>query len=141
MAFITPVHVGAVVSCYCDVLEIGRSSVRIMVEVWINSRHDGEPIKVGHLNYYTGPFADVGDWFAATTEFTVAHANDTGDPIDAETALGTGLVSRVQGNHVGLRVALEVLADVADDQLLQIGVEGLALEAHHQALPGQLLRG
>ncbi len=46
MAFLTPVHVGAVVSCYCDVLEIGRSSIRIMVEVWINSRHDGEPLKV-----------------------------------------------------------------------------------------------
>jgi len=46
MAFLTPVHVGAVVSCYCDVLEIGRSSIRIVVEVWINSKHDGEPIKV-----------------------------------------------------------------------------------------------
>ena len=46
MSFLTPVHVGAVVSCYCDVLEIGRSSIRIMVEVWINSKHDGEPIKV-----------------------------------------------------------------------------------------------
>ena len=46
MAFLTPVHVGAVVSCYCDVLEVGRSSVRIVVEVWINSQHDGEPIKV-----------------------------------------------------------------------------------------------
>jgi acyl-CoA thioesterase YciA len=46
MAFITPVHVGAVVSCYCDVVEIGRSSIRIVVEVWIDSPHDGEPIKV-----------------------------------------------------------------------------------------------
>ena len=46
MVLLTPVHVGAVVSCYCDVLEIGRSSVRIVVEVWINSQHDGEPIKV-----------------------------------------------------------------------------------------------
>ena len=46
MAFLTPVHVGAVVSCYSDVLEIGRSSIRIVVEVWINSKHDGEPIKV-----------------------------------------------------------------------------------------------
>lgn len=46
MAFLTPVHVGAVVSCYTDVLEIGRSSIRIVVEVWINSQHDGEPIKV-----------------------------------------------------------------------------------------------
>ena len=46
MAFLTPVHVGAVVRCYTDVLEIGRSSIRIMVEVWIDSKHDGEPIKV-----------------------------------------------------------------------------------------------
>lgn len=46
MAFLTPVHVGAVVTCYTDVLEVGRSSIRIMVEVWINSRHDGYPIKV-----------------------------------------------------------------------------------------------
>jgi acyl-CoA thioesterase YciA len=46
MAFLTPVHVGAVVTCYCDVLEVGRSSIRIVVEVWINSKHDGEPIKV-----------------------------------------------------------------------------------------------
>ena len=46
MAFLTPVHVGAVVSCFCDVLEIGRSSIRIIVEVWINSKQDGEPIKV-----------------------------------------------------------------------------------------------
>jgi acyl-CoA thioesterase YciA len=46
MAFLTPVHVGAVVSCYCDVLEVGRSSIRIVVEVWINSKHDGEPLKV-----------------------------------------------------------------------------------------------
>ena len=46
MAFLTPVHMGAVVSCYADILDIGRSSIRIMVEVWINSQHDGEPIKV-----------------------------------------------------------------------------------------------
>lgn len=46
MAFLTPVHVGAVVSCYCDVLEIGRSSVRILVEVWIKSKQDDEPLKV-----------------------------------------------------------------------------------------------
>jgi len=46
MAFLTPVHVGAVVTCYTDVLEVGRTSIRIMVEVWINSKHDGEPIKV-----------------------------------------------------------------------------------------------
>ena len=46
MAFLTPVQVGAVVSCYCDVLEVGRSSIRIIVEVWINSPRDGGPLKV-----------------------------------------------------------------------------------------------
>jgi acyl-CoA thioesterase YciA len=46
MVFLTPVHMGAVVSCYADILDIGHSSIRIMVEVWINSQHDGEPIKV-----------------------------------------------------------------------------------------------
>mgnify|MGYP000243784096 CR=1 FL=1 len=46
MVFLTPVHVGAVVAGYCDVLEIGRSSIRIIVEVWINSLKDREPIKV-----------------------------------------------------------------------------------------------
>ncbi len=46
MVFLTPVHMGAIVTCYADILDIGRSSVRVMVEVWINSKHDGEPIKV-----------------------------------------------------------------------------------------------
>jgi len=46
MSFLTPVHVGAVVSCYCDILDIGRSSVRVLIEVWINSQHDGDPIIV-----------------------------------------------------------------------------------------------
>ena len=46
MSFLTPVHVGALVSCYCDILDTGRSSVRVLIEVWINSQHDGEPIKV-----------------------------------------------------------------------------------------------
>jgi acyl-CoA thioesterase YciA len=46
MVFLTPVHMGAIVTCYADILDIGRSSVRVMVEVWINSKHDGESIKV-----------------------------------------------------------------------------------------------
>tara|TARA_B110000444_G_scaffold220429_1_gene221179 strand:- start:1432 stop:1827 length:396 start_codon:yes stop_codon:yes gene_type:complete len=46
MVFLTPVHVGAVVSCYTEVLETGRSSMRIFVEVWINGKNAGEPTKV-----------------------------------------------------------------------------------------------
>ncbi|PIE39645.1 MAG: acyl-CoA thioesterase [Gammaproteobacteria bacterium] len=46
MTFLSPVHVGATVSCYTDCLEIGRSSVRMLVEVWINAKDDNEPVKV-----------------------------------------------------------------------------------------------
>ena len=34
------------------------------------------PIKVGHLTYHTGPFADVGPWFDGITEFTVSVINE-----------------------------------------------------------------
>lgn len=34
MSFMVPVQVGAVVSCYTDVLSIGRSSIHVQVEVW-----------------------------------------------------------------------------------------------------------
>lgn len=46
MAFYTPVHVGAVVSCYTEVLDIGRSSIRIGVEVWASRRTLAERAKV-----------------------------------------------------------------------------------------------
>ena len=35
MQFLTAVHIGAVVSCYTNITEIGRSSVKIHVEAWI----------------------------------------------------------------------------------------------------------
>ncbi len=44
MAFLTPVKVGSVVSCYTDIVEVGRSSIRISVEVWINPHRN--PVKV-----------------------------------------------------------------------------------------------
>ncbi len=46
MAFYTPVQVGSVVSCYTEVLEIGRSSIRINVEVWIMRPRQTERVKV-----------------------------------------------------------------------------------------------
>lgn len=46
MAFYTPVQVGAVVSCYTEVLDIGRSSIRINVEVWIVRPRQEELVKV-----------------------------------------------------------------------------------------------
>jgi len=46
MVFLTPVHVGAVVSCYTKVLNTGRSSMKISVDVWINHKETFEPVKV-----------------------------------------------------------------------------------------------
>ncbi len=46
MAFLRPVPVGATISCYCDVIEIGRSSVKIMVDVWLRIYETRERYKV-----------------------------------------------------------------------------------------------
>ncbi|ARN73929.1 acyl-CoA thioesterase [Oceanicoccus sagamiensis] len=46
MQFLIAVHVGAIVSCYTEVTKIGRSSVHINVEVWINEKKTFEPVKV-----------------------------------------------------------------------------------------------
>lgn len=35
MAFLRPVPVGSTVSCYCEIIEIGRSSIKTLVEVWV----------------------------------------------------------------------------------------------------------
>jgi acyl-CoA thioesterase YciA len=45
MAFLRPVPVGATVSCYCEVLEVGRSSIKTLIEVWVK-HYDGEQQKV-----------------------------------------------------------------------------------------------
>jgi acyl-CoA thioesterase YciA len=46
MQFLSAVHVGAIVSCYTRVLDIGRTSIRIGVEVWIKHKLSYEPVKV-----------------------------------------------------------------------------------------------
>ncbi|WP_101758602.1 acyl-CoA thioesterase [Oceanicoccus sp. KOV_DT_Chl] len=46
MKFLTAVHVGAIVSCYTNIIDVGRSSIRISVEVWITDRNNFEPVKV-----------------------------------------------------------------------------------------------
>ena len=46
MKFLTAVHVGAVVSCHTNIMDIGRSSIRINVQVWITKRQSFEQIKV-----------------------------------------------------------------------------------------------
>jgi acyl-CoA thioesterase YciA len=46
MVFLRPVAVGSVVSCYTKVVNIGRSSMTIMVEVWAQHHSDRECRKV-----------------------------------------------------------------------------------------------
>lgn len=44
MSFLIPLHVGALLSCYTKVVNVGRSSIQVIVEVWIEQ--DGNSIKV-----------------------------------------------------------------------------------------------
>lgn len=46
MVFLRPVSIGATVSCYTDVQDIGRSSMHIMIEVWTTNAQTGNVVKV-----------------------------------------------------------------------------------------------
>lgn len=42
VSFLYPVSVGSIVSCYADVMQIGRSSMHINIEVWISNSIAGQ---------------------------------------------------------------------------------------------------
>jgi len=46
MVFLRPVKVGDIVGCYTQLLSIGRSSMKIMVEVWETDDLDGSQTKL-----------------------------------------------------------------------------------------------
>ncbi|GGC64380.1 acyl-CoA thioesterase [Marinobacter halophilus] len=46
MEFLSPLRVGSQVSCYCELVDIGRSSMKINVEVWTLDRTAKTPRKV-----------------------------------------------------------------------------------------------
>jgi acyl-CoA thioesterase YciA len=46
ISFLAPVHVGDLVSCYVEPLELGRTSLMILVEVWVTVFKTGEERKV-----------------------------------------------------------------------------------------------
>lgn len=46
MNFLVPLKVGSLVSCYCDIVDTGQSSIRVFVEVWARLSNTGETIKV-----------------------------------------------------------------------------------------------
>ena len=53
MAFLRPVPVGSAVSCYCDVLEVGRSSIKVLIEVWVKQyeKHVQHKVTEGEFVY------------------------------------------------------------------------------------------
>jgi acyl-CoA thioesterase YciA len=51
MSFLRPVPVGATVSCYCDALEVGRSSIHVIVEVWLKQPCSSELVKVTEATF------------------------------------------------------------------------------------------
>lgn len=46
MEFLSPLRVGSQVGCYCELVDIGRSSMKIQVEVWTLDRDADMPRKV-----------------------------------------------------------------------------------------------
>jgi acyl-CoA thioesterase YciA len=46
MAFLQPVHVGDTVACYARLERVGRTSMRIPVEVWVHRFMSGEEVRV-----------------------------------------------------------------------------------------------
>lgn len=61
MVFLTPVHVGAVVSCYANVIDIGRSSIKINIEVWIDHKVNNERTKVTEGDFTFVAIDDTGN--------------------------------------------------------------------------------
>jgi len=46
MNFHNPVYVGDEVSCYCNLVQVGKTSITVHVETWVRRHHDGTSIKV-----------------------------------------------------------------------------------------------
>lgn len=46
MSFLRPVNVGDIVSCYAQLLAIGRTSMKIAVEAWVQRYADTRPLRV-----------------------------------------------------------------------------------------------
>ena len=46
MSFLKPVHVGDILSVYCEVVRVGRTSVGVMVEAWVQRKLSRDLMKV-----------------------------------------------------------------------------------------------
>mgnify|MGYP003642490301 CR=1 FL=1 len=48
MSFVSPVNVGDTVTCYASLVESGRTSMKIALEVWVHHFTDGRQQRVTH---------------------------------------------------------------------------------------------
>jgi acyl-CoA thioesterase YciA len=48
MSFVTPVNVGDIVSCYARTEAIGRTSLKVRIEAWVQRSTDGTELHVTH---------------------------------------------------------------------------------------------
>lgn len=46
MSFLNPVNVGDIVNCHASLLKIGRTSMKIAVEAWVQRGSDGKLLRV-----------------------------------------------------------------------------------------------
>jgi acyl-CoA thioesterase YciA len=46
MVFLNPVNVGDIVNCYASLLKVGRTSMKISVEAWVQRESDGKLLRV-----------------------------------------------------------------------------------------------
>ncbi|PCH63183.1 MAG: acyl-CoA thioesterase [SAR86 cluster bacterium] len=62
VVFLLPVKVGSIVSCYAKLIEIGRSSMKINVEVWMTGEHtDNQTCKAAEGLFIFVAIDDKGD--------------------------------------------------------------------------------
>jgi acyl-CoA thioesterase YciA len=60
MEFLSPVRVGSQVGCYCELIEIGSSSMNIQIEVWTMDRYSEDRRKVTEGRFVYVAIDEVG---------------------------------------------------------------------------------
>ncbi len=60
MSFLRPVPVGATVSCYCEMLSVGRSSIKTLIEVWVKQYDRASQSKVTEAEFVYVAIDDAG---------------------------------------------------------------------------------
>ncbi len=60
MAFHSPVHVGDVLSCYTDIVEVGTTSITVNIESWALPRGQDQRVKVTEGEFVFVAIDDAG---------------------------------------------------------------------------------